>query len=54
MLAAQSALLRKACDVSAEMRRQESQPAEADNIDVGPATEADLQADLIEASGNPF
>jgi hypothetical protein len=58
MDAVQSALLRKftdpACDASAEMRWQESQPAEADNIDVGPATETDLQGDLIEASGNPF
>jgi hypothetical protein len=58
MIAAQSALLRKftdlACDVSAERRWQESQPAEADNIDVGPVTEADLQGDLIEATGNPF
>jgi hypothetical protein len=58
MIAAQSALLRKftdlACDVSAEARWQESQPAEADNIDVGPATDEDLQGDLIEASGNPF
>jgi hypothetical protein len=59
MVAAQSGLLRKftelACDESAEMRWQDSQrPTEADNIDVGPTTEADLQSDLIEASGNPF
>jgi hypothetical protein len=58
MMAAHSALLRKftdlAFDESAEMRWQESRPAEADNIAVGPATETELQSDLIEASGNPF
>ena len=58
MMAAHSDLLRKftelAFDESAESRWQESQPAEADNIDVGPATEADLQGALMEASGNPF
>jgi len=58
MTAAGSALLRKftdlAFDESAEVRWQESRPTEADNIDVGPATETDLQADLVEASGNPF
>jgi len=27
---------------------------EADNIDVGPVTETDLQNDLIDASGNAF
>ena len=27
---------------------------EADNIDVGPATETDLQSDLLEAPGNLF
>jgi hypothetical protein len=43
-----------AFDEPAEMRWQESQPTEADNIDVGPATETDLQSDLMEASGNPF
>jgi hypothetical protein len=32
----------------------ESRPAEADNMDVGPATETDLQSELIEASGDPF
>jgi hypothetical protein len=51
-------LLRKftdlAFDESAEMRWRESQPTEADNMDVGPATETDLQSDLIEASRNPF
>jgi hypothetical protein len=58
MMAAHSALLVKftelAFDEAAEMRWQESRPAEADNIDVGPATETDLQGDFIEASGNPF
>jgi hypothetical protein len=58
MIAAHSALLGKftelAFDEAAEMRWQESRPAEADNIDAGPATETDLQSDLIEASGNPF
>jgi len=58
MIAAHSGLLRKftelAFDESAEMRWQESRPMEADNMDVGPATETDLQSDLIEASGDPF
>ncbi len=40
MIAAESGLLRKftelAFDESAESRWQESQPAEADNLDVGP------------------
>ena len=58
MMAAHSALLRKftelAFDEAAEARWQESRPAEADNIDVGPATETDLQSDLIAASGNPL
>jgi hypothetical protein len=58
MIAADSALLRKfmelAFDESAEMRWQESRPMEADNIDVGPAIETDLQSDLMEASANPF
>jgi hypothetical protein len=43
-----------AFDEAAEARCQESRPTEADNIDVGPATETDLQSDLIEASRNPF
>jgi len=51
-------LLRKftelAFDETAEMRWQESRPAEADNMDVGPATETDWQSNLMEASGNPF
>ena len=58
MIAAHSALLGKftelAFDEAAEMDWQESGPTEADNIDVGPATETDLQGDLTEASGNPF
>jgi hypothetical protein len=58
MTAAHGALLRKftdlAFDESAEVRWQESQPTEADNIEVGPVMATDLQADLIEASGNPF
>jgi hypothetical protein len=58
MIAAHSALLRKftelAFNESAEMRWQESRPTEADNMDVGPATETDLQRDLIEGAGNPF
>jgi hypothetical protein len=43
-----------AFDEPAEMRWEETRPAEADNIDVGPATETDLQSDLMEAPGNPF
>jgi hypothetical protein len=43
-----------AFDESAEARWQETRPAEADIIDLGPATDTDLQSDLIEASGNPF
>jgi hypothetical protein len=58
MMAAHSALLGKftelACDEAAEMRWQESRPGEADNMDVRPATETDLQSDLMEASANPF
>jgi len=58
MTAAHSGLLRKftelACDESAEMRWQESRPAEADNMDVGAATETDLRSDLMEALGNLF
>lgn len=58
MMAAESALLRKftelAFDEAAEMLWQESRPMEADDIDVRPATETDLQSDLIEASGNPL
>ena len=43
-----------AFEESAEARWQESQRTEADNMDVGPATETDLQSDLMEASGNQF
>jgi hypothetical protein len=58
MIAAHSALLRKftalAYDESAEMRWQESRPTEADNMDVGPATETDLQRDLMKRRGIRF
>ena len=58
LVAVHSMLLRKftelAFDDMAQMRWQESQPAEADNIDVGPLTEADLQEDLLKPSENPF
>jgi hypothetical protein len=58
MMAAHSDLLRKftdlAFDEAAEIRWQESRPTEADNLDVGPASDTDLQSDLIEPSGNPF
>ena len=58
MTAADAGLSRKfnelAFDDSAAVRWQASGAAEADNIDVGPVTETDLQNDLIESSGNPF
>ena len=58
LTAAYSALLRRftdlAFDESAEMRWQEARPTEADNIDVEPVTEMDLESDLVESSGNPF
>jgi len=58
MTAAHSTLLRKfthlAFDESAEVRWQEAQTIEADNIDVGPVTESDSQTDLVEMSENPF
>ncbi len=58
LVAVNAMLLRKfselAFDELAQMRWQESQPEDADNIDVGPLTEADLQEDLLEPSGNPF
>lgn len=51
-------LLRKftelACDEIAELRWQKSEQREADNIDVGPLTEADLQNELIKSTDNPF
>jgi len=43
-----------AFDVSAGERWQEAMAPEADNIDVGPLTEANLHADLFDTSGNPF
>jgi len=56
MTAVRSALLRKftelAFDETAAMRWQETQQPEADNIDVGPVTEA--ENDLFETSENPF
>jgi hypothetical protein len=36
------------------MRWQESRPTKADNMDVGPAAETDLQSDLMEVPGNSF
>lgn len=58
LAAVNSMLLRKfselAFDDMAQVRWQESEQREADNIDVGPLTEADLQDDLLERSGNPF
>ena len=58
MMAAHSDLLRKftelAFDEAAEARWEESRPLEADNMDVGPAIETDLQSDLMEAAGDPF
>jgi hypothetical protein len=58
LTAAHAAFLRKfmelAFDEAAEIRWQESRPTEADNIDVGPATETDFQNELIESHGNPF
>jgi len=58
MTAAHSALVQKfsdlAFDEAADVRWRESRPTEADNIDVGPVTEAGLQGDLLEPSGNPF
>jgi hypothetical protein len=51
MTAIHADLLRKftelAFDESAEMRWEESQPTEADNIDVGPATGTELEKDLF-------
>lgn len=58
LAAVNSMLLRKftelACDDMAEARWRESQPSEADNIDVGPLTEADLQGELLADSDDPF
>ena len=41
-------------DEAEEMRWRNSKPEEADNIDVGPLMEDDLQCDLLAASENPF
>jgi hypothetical protein len=58
LTAAQAGLLRKftelAFDESAEVRWEESRPTEADNIDLGPLTETELQNDLLESTGHPF
>jgi hypothetical protein len=58
LAAVNSMLLRKfaelAFDDMAQMRWQESEQREADNIDVGPLTEADLQNELLAESDNPF
>ena len=43
-----------AFDASAGARWQESELQEADNIDVGPLTEADLNGELFATSENPF
>jgi hypothetical protein len=43
-----------AFDESAEMRWQESQRGEGDNVDVGSRTETDMQNELFESLGNPF
>ncbi len=58
LAAVNAMLLRKfaelAFDDLAQVRWQESEPGEADNIDVGPRTEADLTSDLFATSENPF
>jgi hypothetical protein len=58
MNTAQSDLLRKftelAFNESAEARRQESQRTEADNIDVEPVTDSEVQCDWFDSSRNPF
>jgi hypothetical protein len=58
LAAVHSMLLRKftelACDEMAGARWQESQQREADNIDVGPVTEADLQDELLPITDDPF
>lgn len=43
-----------AFDEAADMRWRKSRPTEADNIDVGELTDADLQGDLLEVSDEPF
>ncbi len=58
MTTAHSGLWRKLTDVafdeSAEARWQASQRTEAENIEMGPATEKELEIDLFESSENPF
>jgi len=58
LVAVDAALLAKftdlAFDESAEMRWREAQPGEADNVDVGPVTADDVQADLFQERVNPF
>jgi hypothetical protein len=58
MMAAQSGLMRKftelALDEAAAMRWKESEAGEADNIDVGPAEETDLENELFETTDDPF
>jgi len=58
LLAVNTMLLRKsselACDEMAEMRWQETQAAEADNIDVGPLSAEVLQTTMLESHNEPF
>ena len=58
LAAVQRALLRKFTDLAfgelMEIRSREEWPTEADNIDVGPLTEADLQSELLQTSDDPF
>ncbi len=58
LAAGNSVLLRRftelAFDDMAQMRWQETEQREADNIDVGPLTEAVLQNDLHSESDDPF
>jgi hypothetical protein len=43
-----------AFDAPATAHWREARPQEADNIGVGPLTEADLHDDSFETSDNPF
>lgn len=56
--AVQRALLRKFTELAfgelMEMCRDKRRPTEADNIDLGPLTEADLQTAMFESSDDPF
>ncbi len=58
LAAVNSMLLRKftelACDEMAESRWREAQRGEADEIDFGPLTAADLQGELLSDSDDPF